>query len=247
MLSEQAKSVASELAGGTKEIVTTSCSGRVITPEMIEFAAQRKLARPLKTVFDIDDVAWDLSGTVAKKVGVNYEDLIDFHILQNERLAMEKRLAINDCYRQMETFQNMQFYPGFDQVMDLQKIGALIQMNSNSFSVEVRDSKISQIFAAAPGVWYDHLRFNVVDEKTTLKKRFDDDTYILVDDSPYNVAISPATWNIMPCVPWNQTTKARAVVRGKTVIYVPAGDFRTIIRLVANLLHPGITSLENCA
>lgn len=219
---------------------------RIITPRMIEYANQGRIMQR-KAVFDIDDVAWDLSGKVAKNVGVDYADLIDFHILQNERLTMEQRLAVNDYYRDREIFRDMQFYPGFDQVMDLQLIGAIVQMNSNSFSEEVRDDKIPQVTAAAPGVGRENLRFNVVNEKTTLKKRFDDDTYVLVDDSPYNIAISPAVWNIMPRVPWNQTPKAHEIVKDKTVIYVPAGDFRIIIRLVANLLYPGITSLANCA
>lgn len=209
----------------------------VISQETLKLARERAL-QPRKTIFDLDDTGWGLSERVAQKVGVDFADLIDFHILKNERITMEQRLAINDYYRDPEIFRGIEFYPGFAQIMELKALNAVIQVNSNSLGEEVRDIKIKQTLSEVPGLRREHLRFGLVNENTTIRKRFDDDTYILVDDSPYNIAISPATWNIVPRKPWNQTKKAAEIMRGKSVIFVPPGDFYKIIRTIANILCP---------
>lgn len=209
--------------GGT---VVTCANGSLVTAECI----QKCLG---KIVFDLDDVAHDPNYRIAQALGIDYEDLIDFHVLENPRLPMETRIAVNNCYADVRFFRNIKFYRGFERIMDLQqKYPVLVQTNSNSFGVDIRDCKFCAVRQAVPALPPKQMRFGIVGVQTTLQKRFDDDTLILVDDSPYNIALSPAKLNILPIQPWNQTPKAFDIMKGKPIQFVPRGDFDAIYRVI---------------
>ncbi len=192
-------------------------------------ALKRKFGHLGKIVFDLDDVAHDPNWQIAQYLGIDYDDVVEFRVLENERLPMETRLAINDCYRDRRFFRNIKFYPGFEKIMELEKkYPVLTQVNSNSFGVDIRDDKIRNLQRAVPDLPPKQMRLGIVGERTTSQKRFDDDTIILVDDSPYNIALSPAQLNIVPIQPWNQTEKALATMKAKPVQFVPRGDFGVI-------------------
>lgn len=198
--------------------------------------SQKVITLPKLVVWDIDDIAWDLQGRVAKQLGIPFQDLVEFHILENTLLTMEQRLAVNDYYRDPSHFRNIEFYDGFERVTELEQHGARLQFNSNSFSATVAEDKKSQIRTFVPHARPEMFCFNVVDGNTTIKKKYPDDSFIVIDDSPYNIALSPAPYNIMPIVPWTQTAKAKALVAAKKVFYVPQGDLEAIYRLVRQLL-----------
>lgn len=189
-----------------------------------------------KVVFDIDDIVWGSQRVVAREFNIPFELLDEFHILENSKLTYEQRLAINAYYGGPKFGRNIEFYPGFEKILELEKFGAIIQFNSNGFSVTALNDKRDRIRAVLPNVRPEQFRFNLVDGSTTIKKKFDDDSFIVIDDSPYNIAQSPALHNIMPIVPWTQTAKARQIVRDKNVHYVPEGDLESIYNLVRQLL-----------
>ena len=155
-----------------------------------------------KVVFDIDDVLWGLTHRVVQQLSIKYQDWITFQVLQNERYSMETRIAINNAFRDPATFANMQFYTGVERIMDIEEYGAIVQIKSNSFSEAVAVSKRQQLLCAIPGLREEQLYLPIVDEHTTMQKRFDDDTFISIDDSPSNIAGSPACFNFMPYTPW---------------------------------------------
>lgn len=187
-------------------------------------------------VFDIDDIVWGGQRRVAARLGIPFELLEEFHILENQRLTEAQRLAVNNCYRDPSFYRDIPFFPGFERILELEKFGARLQFNSNCFSQEALESKRDQIRIVLPDARPEQFRFNLVDGSTTIKKKFDDDSFIVVDDSPYNIAKSPAPYNIMPIVPWTQTPKALEMVSGKKVFYVPEGDMEAIYRVVRQLL-----------
>lgn len=186
-----------------------------------------------KVVFDLDDVAHDPNYRIAQHLGIDYEDIVEFHTLENPRLPMEIRIAINNCYADASFFRNIKFYPGFERIMELQqKYPVLVQVNSNSFGVDVRDCKFCAVRQTIPDLPPEQMQLGIVGAQTTLRKRFDDDTIILIDDSPYNIALSPAKLNILPIQPWNQTRKALDLMTGKPIKFVPRGDFDAIFQTI---------------
>lgn len=187
-------------------------------------------------VFDIDDVTWDGQGRVAERFNIPFESLVEFRILENHSLTYRQRLSINEFYRMPEYYENIKFYDGFADIMELESAGARLQFCSNQFTQEGVDSKVSQILAAVPSVRPEIFHFNIVDGHTTIKKKYPDESFIVIDDNPYSIAKSPAPHNIMPILPWTQTPKAKAMVATKNVYYVPKGDLPAIYSLVRKLL-----------
>ncbi len=189
-----------------------------------------------KVVFDIDDVLWGLTHRVVQQLSIKYQDWITFQVLQNERYSMETRIAINNAFRDPATFANMQFYTGVERIMDIEEYGAIVQIKSNSFSEAVAVSKRQQLLCAIPGLREEQLYLPIVDEHTTMQKRFDDDTFISIDDSPSNIAGSPACFNFMPYTPWNVTNEARMLVASKRVTRYPQEDLNGLIDQIIQLL-----------
>lgn len=186
-----------------------------------------------KIVFDLDDVAHGLNKSIAQYLGIDYDDIVDFRAIENTRLPLETRQAINECYKDIKFFKNIQFYPGFERIMELQeKYPIYNQVNSSSFSQEIRYSKYRALRATVPLLLPKQIRLSLVGVKSTVHKRFDDDTLILLDDSPYNVALSPAKLNILPMQPWNQTPKALDLMKSKPIRFVPRGDFDAIFQAI---------------
>ncbi len=194
------------------------------------------IVEPKLVVWDIDDIVWDSQGRISERLNIPFQDLVEFHILENERLTIEQREAVNACYQDCVFYRDIKFYPGFERIMELEQYGARLQFNSNQFSLEVAEDKKQQIRAILPDARPEIFHFNIIDGATTIKKKFPDDSFIVIDDSPYNIARSPAPHNIMPIVPWTQTAKAQAMVAHQNVYYVPQGDLEAIYRLVRHIL-----------
>lgn len=190
-----------------------------------------------KVYFDIDDVAWDLQGRVAKRLKLPLELLDEFKVSANERLTEAQREAVLASYCDPETFRYIQFYPGFMDILQLEQAGASLRFKSNSLTTEVAAVKKPQVLAALPDIELDKFEFPVTGVGGSVHKGFDTDAFIVVDDSPYNIASSPAPYNIMPRKYHNQSQKARALVAHKNVYYTPDGDMFAIYRLITMLLH----------
>lgn len=176
--------------------------------------------QPKKVKFDLDDVGWLLVRRVSERTGIPYEMLDEFHTMENERLTLEQRETVVACYKDPEIFRDIEFLRGFNELMELEKHGALVGINSNSLSHGVIDVKRPQVMAQLPTMPEERMFFGLVNEHTTIRKDFGDDVYIVVDDSPYNIAKSTAEHCIMPRRPWNQTAKAKQMVAHKQVYYV---------------------------
>lgn len=198
---------------------------------MISASSKRKCLG--KTVFDLDDVAHDFTLRVARAVGVDYDKIQDFRTSENTHLSPEERQALVAAFHRDDFFQNIQFYPGFERIMEVeQKHPTKVWVNSNAFTVGGRDGKFRSLRKSVPDLPPSQIRLQLIDHSKTTSKRFDDDTLILVDDSPYNVAQSPAQLNIVPIQPWNQTPKAFTLMAGKSVRFVPRGDFEAIFQAI---------------
>lgn len=189
----------------------------------------------LKVVFDWDDVFWSSWEKVTDVLGVDREKWVDYHIAENELYTPTERKAILELLGAAETYQEMKLFPGLEEMHRLwDEIGGFF-INSNCYAKEVAELKREQIRAALPMLGEERLRLNLVTPKAA-KKPLDADTYILVDDNPYNIADSPAKINIVPRHPWNTTAKAGELMRGKDVRFVEREDLRALANAVRSAL-----------
>ena len=64
----------------------------------------------------------------------------------------------------------------------------------------------------------ENIKCNIIDHSKAMRKEIDKDTDILVEDSPYNIAISPAKINIVINHPWNLSKEANDMMKSKNII-----------------------------
>lgn len=189
-----------------------------------------------KTVFDIDDTSWPLGRIASNLSGIPYNSMVEFQVLRNPLLTKVERQRLSAVLHDPATYRRIEFYPNFDKIMSLEEYGAELFVNSNSFSQEINGDKMRQVLKEVPSFPESHMWFGVVNDESTGYKKIDDDTYILVDDSPYTIATSPARYNIVPEMPWNQTQEALEMMRNCTYVFVPAGDMERIYAIIRYLL-----------
>lgn len=190
----------------------------------------------VKVVWDIDDVMWRQNYEASRSCGIPFEKLVDFHANENPLLTDAEKARLNACYADPEHFRDIQWGAGLEKIPDLAKCGVTSQLNSNSFSAMVRGLKVAQLRWQIPRIEELEQRFGLVNDKTTIKKRFDDDAVILVDDSPYNAHIFPGHYVVTPFTPWIRTDKAQSLLSGKEVHYFTYGypeEAIEVVRLLA--------------
>lgn len=186
----------------------------------------------VKVTWDVDDVFWRQNYYAGLRCGIEFEKLIDFHVNENPILTPEQREALNAQYAKPEHFRDIPWGAGLARIPDLAQYGVHSQVNSNTFSPEGRDLKVMQLRQQIPRIDELEQRFGLVNDKTTVKKRFDDDALILVDDSPYNAQIFPGPYIVTPFTPWIRTDKAQALLTGKEVHYFTYGYPEEAIEIV---------------
>ena len=190
----------------------------------------------LKVVFDVDDVLWSLGGAIAQHFGIEPERYFHhFKVTENEKLSKQEQEAIIAAYADAKFFQEIKFFSGIEDILRPRELGVTVKIKSNSFSERIAELKIQQLLAAIPGLTEDDIQMNIIDYSRTHGKTIDNDATIFVDDSPFNVATSPAKLNIMPDLGgWNSDAAAQELVRNKAVLY--AKDLNEINQLIYDKL-----------
>lgn len=186
----------------------------------------------IKVVWDVDDIMWPQNYEAAKACGIEFERLVDFRVNENELLTTEEKQRLNARYASLEHFRNIPWCRGLANIPGLAAYGVRSQVNSNTFSAEGRNLKVMQLHQQIPRLDELAQRFDLVNEKNTGKKRFDDDAMILVDDSPYTIAEFPGPIAVTPVTPWIITPKAQALMRGKEMHYFTYGHTEEAIEIV---------------
>lgn len=191
-----------------------------------------------KIIFDMDDVLWGYTKYVMSQVNIPYEKHIDFNVAKSPLLTPEEKQRFWHAYGDPSFCKNVQFYPGIRGLLQLPRFGAEPWIKSNSRNREIADFKFDCLTTTLPELPAEHIVLNLIDQPTTSAsgKVYDEDTFAVIDDSPYNILGSPAKYNIMPMHPWNQSREARAMLAHKNVYYIPAGDISIICALLQSLL-----------
>lgn len=181
-------------------------------------------------VFDFDDILWALNRKMTAMTGIDYEKLHVYSILENQLLPEIERNAAYAVYTGHELFENIEWYDGIERINTL---NADVRINSNSLNekaAELKRTQLKQVLNLSDDKIIIH---NVKDEK---KKTMIEDTFILVDDSPYNIAKSTAQFNIVLKQPWNTSPEMQKLMRQNRKGYIYCDSLAHIIDLVEMLL-----------
>jgi hypothetical protein len=162
-------------------------------------------------IFDCDDILWGLNEKASEMTGIDYSELVTFAINENPYLTDDDKKMLSAVYHSVELFENMKFYEGVER---LKNINAKVIINSNSMSQAAADIKRMQL-KAVTGLSDDQIVINIITPDNCKKKTIPEETFIFVDDSPHNIAMSPARYNIMMYKPWNSTRAAFKEIEGK--------------------------------
>ena len=172
-------------------------------------------------VFDVDDILWSLNEKAAKLANIPYEKLITFNVPDNPLLTEVEKARLIEIYNSDELFAEMNFYDG---VTRLNTLDADVRIVSNVFSKGPANQKLTNLRKVIRlPYWQIHL--NMV--TNPYKKELPEDTYIFVDDSPYNIAGSTAIHNIMLRKPWNTSEFANKIMGD-----IPRVQFDTLNEII---------------
>lgn len=181
-------------------------------------------------VFDVDDVLWSLNRRVSEITGIDYNKFTTFSIHDNTLLTEDEKRTVLQVYQGHELFEEMKFYSG---VTRINQLNADVRINSNACSEAAAELKRNQV-SGILNLPAEKIVITVVDD--IKKKKMDDNVFVFVDDSPYNIAASKATFNIVPKKPWNDTDEARKIMRQNGVGFIYVDDLQQAIDVVEMLL-----------
>lgn len=172
-------------------------------------------------IFDIDDVMHLLEHRIADDLGIDINRfLYTFSIRDNPQLTPSEKKAIIEAFSNPKYFRDIDFLPGVERITEPQEFGALVGANSNAFSKEIGELKREQLLAAVPNLKPEQIQINIIHYGETHRKELDPRTTILHDDSPFNVAMSPALLNSMPnWMSWTHSREALQQMTGKVVTW----------------------------
>jgi len=170
--------------------------------------------------YDCDEILWKLMRRLAPEIGLKFEDVTAvFAVSENYRLTAEQKQVVLSALADTKYFRDIMFEPGTADILKVCDLGAEVVINSNAFTEEIAETKYYQLLAAIPGLKPDQIKMNIVCAgESAQRKIVDSRTTIFADDSPYNVAMSPALLSIIPRdLPWSICPRAIEVMRGKRV------------------------------
>lgn len=181
-------------------------------------------------IFDVDDILWALNRKMTAMTGIDYDKLVVYSILENELLPEEDRKNAYAVYTGHELFENIEWYDGIERI---NKLNADVRINSNSLNEKAAEMKREQLKSVLTLTDDKILIHNVKDEK---KKKIIDGAFILVDDSPYNIASSTAKYNIVLKQPWNSSPEMEKMMRQNGTGFIYCDSLNQIIDLIEMLL-----------
>lgn len=169
-----------------------------------------------KVVFDVDDILWGLNERATERAGVDYKKLVVYDCKKNDVLSSEERSKMLEQYGSLELFEGIEWYDGIDKLVNLERAGYELYINSNSYTKEVADMKLKQLSSVLP-LPPERFIMNVRLSCDT-PKGIEDDVLFFVDDSPYNLVNSNAKHNLTISKPWNYSEWGISALAGKDVV-----------------------------
>lgn len=166
--------------------------------------------------FDVDDVFWPLNEHVAPIAGVDYNDIVTFHTMDNPKLTMAQKKRLYAAYQTPRLHERMDFYPGAREFGILARDPRLEPwICSNSLDQAVIDDKARNLSEFLGPDWsLFHKMFGTTTMDNSREKKFPPGLWLLFDDSPLNAVASNAEHVLMPVRPWSVSGWAKDVMSG---------------------------------
>lgn len=202
-------------------------SYQLLSEQMLKQICKEFQKRMLEThqdvplvVFDCDDFLWKMMRRIVLHLGLDFQTATAvFAIRENKLLTPAQQDAILAAFADERYFRNIVFEPGIADILKVCELGAEVKINSNAFTEQVAEAKFYSLLAVVPELKPSQIQMNIVSAgPSAQRKTMDPRTTILGDDSPYNIALSPALLDIVPKdMPWSISPKAMEIMRGKRV------------------------------
>lgn len=183
-------------------------------------------------IFDIDDTAWGLNNKICDMLDININNIESFYIKNNSKLSEYQKEQLLSKYSDPEIFKDIDWYDGFTEIFELEQLGCEVLINSNCNSQDVKNAKHYELVDKL-GFNDDKIILNVINDPK--HKHMHSDVFILVDDSPFNLAKSTAVYNIALRTPWNTSEQGAETIGDKKVIF--CDTFRDILSTVTKILN----------
>lgn len=183
-------------------------------------------------IFDIDDTAWGLNNKICSMFDIDINSIESFYIKNNSKLSEYQKEQLLSKYSDPEIFKNIEWYDGFTEIFDLEQLDCEVLINSNCNSQDIKNAKHYELVDKL-GFDDDKVILNVIDDPKN--KTMHSDAFILVDDSPFNLAKSTAIYNIALRKPWNTSEQGAETIGYKKVIF--CDTFRDVLSTVTKILN----------
>ena len=190
----------------------------------------------LKVVYDVDNVLWPLNQRVFTMLDIDCRKDVNYNLFSNPLLAPAQRQAVMDAFHQAKTFVDMNFYPGADEILQVEPLGATVRIHSHCYSAEIAELKRSQLEQLLPQMKPAFIKMSVISDDPN-NKQIDADAFIFIDDNPYNVNISKAPVNVVLRQPWNTTAEAAQALTSGNKVLVETGWQAMLPELLAKRQH----------
>lgn len=152
-------------------------------------------------VFDMDDVMWNLNEKVSKRTGIPYHKFTHYSVYDNPNMTDKERELVLHAYNDEDTFRNIRFLQPAVRLINRvyhEHPEHPVHLVSNCATEKIACIKMPQLRRVLD-LPENRIHLRVIDMATQSKeKKFPDNIFILVDDSPHNIPLAGAMHNIMP-------------------------------------------------
>lgn len=156
---------------------------------------------PNVIVVDMDDVMYNLNEKVARMNGIPYWKFTQFSVFSNPNMTEEEKQKVLAAYTNADTYRDVEFIMpviGLINKMHRDYPQYEVHIVSNSATREVRDVKLPQLLRVLE-LPEERIHLKVIDMATqSLQKKLPDNMFMIIDDSPHNIAMADALHKVMP-------------------------------------------------
>ena len=181
----------------------------------------------LNIVFDVDDTLWPLNEMACRLCGIDYNKIEDFKLYKNTKLTEEEQGALWDLYQDPTLWQYMKYVKGAMDIHTLISDDVDVWLVSNCINERVSNYKRS-VLSRDLLIPDNRIILNVTDKAGGKGKVLPANTFIFVDDSPYNLVESTAEYDLIPAKRWNRDYKKANAYR--------FNDFEQLIAFIRVLI-----------
>lgn len=188
------------------------------------FGTSPKPGERILAVYDVDDICHPQGRRVSNELGFDFERWTSFYIEKMPGVSAEMCDRLRQKISSTDAFTDMIFYDGVEDILKPEELDPRVEVvfNTKSPSKEAAELKVTQLMEKIPELSRDKITSVIMkNSDETRFKVLPEDTFIFVDDSPYNLGASIAQVNVTMIKPWNTSQCGLDLIRGRNVAFFP--------------------------